>query len=168
MHTQSISMSANEANEANEAREASRKKGTPFCKVCFDAGNDNYATHYVKSLDGVLTCPTLRNQSCLRCGRTGHTSSYCQNKPQQQPQKQQQHQPQQHQQHQPHQQQKQQYLASDVQTWSYNPKNNPCGMLEPESESDEMQEPHEQTMAEKLKAINVKPKSQFWWQDEDD
>ena len=41
-------------------------------------------------------------------------------------------------------------------------------MLEPESESDEMQEPHEQTMAEKLKAINVKPKSQFWWQDEDD
>jgi hypothetical protein len=167
MHTQSISMSAseardvreaNEANEANEAREASRKKGTPFCKVCFDAGNDNYATHYVKSLDGVLTCPTLRNQSCLRCGRTGHTSSYCQK--QQQPQKQQQQQQQQQQHQQP---QKQQYLASDVQTWSYNPKSNPFGMLEPESE-----EPQEQTMAEKLKAINVKPKSQFWWQDEDD
>ena len=153
MHTQSISMSANEASEASEAseaREASRKKGTPFCKVCFDAGNDNYATHYVKSLDGVLTCPTLRNQSCLRCGRTGHTSSYCQKQQPQQPQQQKQ-------------KQKQQYLASDVQTWSYNPKSNPFGMLEPESE-----EPQEQTMAEKLKAINVKPKSQFWWQDEDD
>jgi hypothetical protein len=41
-------------------------------------------------------------------------------------------------------------------------------MLEPESESDEMQEPQEQTMAEKLKSLNLPAKSHFWWQDEDD
>jgi hypothetical protein len=144
------------SNRANEAREASRKKGKPFCKVCFDAGKDDYMTHYVKSLDGGLTCPTLRNQSCMRCGRTGHTSSYCQNNPQQK---------------QSQSQWQQQYRASDTQTWNYNPKNNPFGMLETEPESKEIQEPQElqeQTMAEKLKALNLPAKSQFWWQDEDD
>ena len=151
------------ANEANEAREASRKKGNPFCKVCFDAGNRDYETHYVKSLTGVLTCPTLQNQSCFRCGKTGHTSGYCQTKPQRPfPQ-----------QTQPSPQQMQHRVREqNNKTWSYNSKSNPFGMLELESEQPE------QTMSDKLKPqIKVPtippipampPKSQFWWQDEDD
>ncbi len=59
-----------------------RKKGTPFCKVCFDAGKSDkeYTSHYLRSApgpDGKLVCPTLLNQSCLTCGHRGHTSSYC-------------------------------------------------------------------------------------------
>jgi len=65
-----------------EANQAARKKGKPFCKVCFDAGKpeSSYTSHYVKSAPGPtgkLVCPTLLNQSCLTCGHTGHTSGYC-------------------------------------------------------------------------------------------
>ena len=60
-----------------EAKEAARKKGKPFCKVCFDAGKPDYTSHYVKTYDAKVICPTLLNQSCLNCGRLGHTISYC-------------------------------------------------------------------------------------------
>lgn len=68
--------------EANDAKDAARKKGKPFCKVCFDAGKpeSEYTSHYLKSSPGPtgkLVCPTLLNQSCLTCGNRGHTSSYC-------------------------------------------------------------------------------------------
>lgn len=54
----------------------------PYCKVCFDAGcsRTEYTSHYVKDQpgpDGKVVCPTLLNQACRICGKTGHTSSYC-------------------------------------------------------------------------------------------
>lgn len=66
----------------NNAKDAARSKGNPFCKVCFDAGKpeSEYTSHYLKSSPGPtgkLVCPTLLNQSCLTCGKCGHTSSYC-------------------------------------------------------------------------------------------
>jgi len=68
--------------QSNDAKDAARKKGKPFCKVCFDAGKpeSEYTSHYLKSSPGPtgkLVCPTLLNQSCLTCGKCGHTSSYC-------------------------------------------------------------------------------------------
>lgn len=55
---------------------------TPYCKVCHDAGrpSSEYTSHYVKDQpgpDGKVVCPTLLNQSCRICNKTGHTSSYC-------------------------------------------------------------------------------------------
>lgn len=68
--------------QSNDAKDAARKKGKPFCKVCFDASKpeSEYTSHYLKSSPGPtgkLVCPTLLNQSCLTCGKCGHTSSYC-------------------------------------------------------------------------------------------
>ena len=56
--------------------------GTPFCKVCYDAGLPvaNYTSHYVKDQpgpDGKVVCPTLLAQKCLNCGVPGHTTNYC-------------------------------------------------------------------------------------------
>lgn len=55
---------------------------TPFCKVCRDAGKSEkeYTSHFVKDQpgpDGKVVCPTLLNQACRICHKTGHTSSYC-------------------------------------------------------------------------------------------
>ena len=51
----------------------------PFCKVCHDAGKpDNEVTsHFVKSLEGKIICPTLLNQNCRYCKEPGHTVSFC-------------------------------------------------------------------------------------------
>lgn len=65
----------------------------PFCKVCRDAGKTEavYTSHYVKSRDGMVTCPTLKNLTCRYCKKNGHTVSHCQallkiqNQPQPQP-----------------------------------------------------------------------------------
>ena len=53
-----------------------------FCKVCYDAGHPfaDYTDHFVKDQpgpDGKVVCPTLLNQACRNCGKTGHTLSYC-------------------------------------------------------------------------------------------
>jgi hypothetical protein len=50
--------------------------------VCRDAGKSEkeYTSHYVKDQpgpDGKVVCPTLLNQACRICHKTGHTSSYC-------------------------------------------------------------------------------------------
>jgi hypothetical protein len=55
---------------------------TPYCKVCRDAGRSEseYTSHYVKDQpgsNGKVVCPTLLNQACRICNKTGHTSSYC-------------------------------------------------------------------------------------------
>jgi len=55
---------------------------TPYCKVCRDAGKpeSEYTSHFVKDQpgpDGKVVCPTLLNQACRICHKTGHTSSYC-------------------------------------------------------------------------------------------
>lgn len=51
----------------------------PCCKVCQDAGKPEnvYLTHYVKDLNGNVTCPTLLNQECRYCHQKGHTTSHC-------------------------------------------------------------------------------------------
>jgi len=51
----------------------------PCCKVCKDAGKseNEYSTHYVKDLNGQVTCPTLLSQECRFCNRKGHTISHC-------------------------------------------------------------------------------------------
>ena len=51
----------------------------PFCKVCRDAGKTEavYTSHYVKSRDGMVTCPTLKNLTCRYCKKNGHTISHC-------------------------------------------------------------------------------------------
>ena len=54
----------------------------PFCKVCRDAGKpeSEYTSHFVKDQpgpNGKVICPTLLNQDCRICGKSGHTSSYC-------------------------------------------------------------------------------------------
>jgi hypothetical protein len=55
---------------------------TPYCKVCHDAGKpkSEYTNHFVKDQpgpNGKVICPTLLNQACRICHKTGHTSSYC-------------------------------------------------------------------------------------------
>jgi len=51
----------------------------PFCKVCKDAGKseNEYSTHYVKDLNGQVTCLTLLLQECRFCHKKGHTTSHC-------------------------------------------------------------------------------------------
>ena len=66
----------------NTASTASVPATTPFCKVCRDAGRPEkeYTSHYVKDQpgpQGKVICPTLLNQACRICNKTGHTSSYC-------------------------------------------------------------------------------------------
>lgn len=54
-------------------------KRTFFCKVCKDSGksSDIFMSHNVKDTRGVVLCPTLLGQACLRCRQKGHTASYC-------------------------------------------------------------------------------------------
>jgi hypothetical protein len=49
------------------------------CKVCQDAGKPEnvYSSHYVKDLNGNVTCPTLLSQECRYCHKKGHTTSHC-------------------------------------------------------------------------------------------
>ncbi len=47
-----------------------------FCKVCKDAGKDDF-NHFVKNLDGSTNCPTLLSQNCRYCKDLGHTAKYC-------------------------------------------------------------------------------------------
>lgn len=56
-----------------------RKK---FCKYCWDRGlsTEICFSHYVKDKkgpDGVIVCPTLLADQCMRCGEYGHTPRYC-------------------------------------------------------------------------------------------
>jgi hypothetical protein len=61
---------------------SSASAGRAFCKVCCDAGRpeSEYTNHFVKDQpgpNGKVVCPTLLNQACRICHKTGHTSSYC-------------------------------------------------------------------------------------------
>jgi len=175
---------------AEEARTASRKSGKAFCKVCFDAGKPEteYTSHYLRSApgpDGKLVCPTLLNQSCLTCGQTGHTSSYCgKRKPMTKP----------------HTTHTTTMTTTKPMTTTtpmpppakggyYNPKSNAFGALTTnDNATNDINDP--QTMAERLKKSlalqqpqpsklqtqqpprlalpDLPPRPQFWWQDEDD
>jgi hypothetical protein len=80
-NTHRIKMSSRTYNNNAAAKTTTAATG-PYCKVCYDAGcsRTEYTGHYVKDQpgpDGKVVCPTLLNQSCRICGKTGHTSSYC-------------------------------------------------------------------------------------------
>ena len=51
----------------------------PFCKVCHDSGKSEkeYTSHFVKTLQGQVICPTLLSIECRYCYKTGHTVSKC-------------------------------------------------------------------------------------------
>lgn len=57
----------------------------PFCKICYDAGNDDHSSHNIKVYNFEkrcveITCPYLKNITCTRCGKKEHTASYCKEK----------------------------------------------------------------------------------------
>ena len=77
---QFIEMSSRTYN--SNSKSATATSTTPFCKVCRDAGKPEkeYTSHFVKDQpgpNGKVVCPTLLNQACRICNKTGHTSSYC-------------------------------------------------------------------------------------------
>lgn len=72
----------NQTYTMSSSRTSASSTATPFCKVCCDAGKpkEEYTSHYVKDQpgpNGKVVCPTLLNQACRICNKTGHTSSYC-------------------------------------------------------------------------------------------
>jgi hypothetical protein len=50
-----------------------------FCKVCHDSGKSEkeYTSHFVKTLQGQVICPTLLSIECRYCYKPGHTVSKC-------------------------------------------------------------------------------------------
>ena len=67
--------------QSNKSMNSSSKIGArgsqpPVCKVCKDAGKDDF-NHFVKNLDGSTNCPTLLSQNCRYCKDLGHTAKYC-------------------------------------------------------------------------------------------
>jgi hypothetical protein len=64
----------------SSAKEALKPK--KFCKYCWDRGHSTEIcfSHYVKDKkgrDGVIVCPELLKEQCMRCGERGHTPRYC-------------------------------------------------------------------------------------------
>ena len=75
-------MSSSNTIANNSKNTAATVAPKPFCKVCRDAGRpeSEYTSHFVKDQpgpNGKVVCPTLLNQACRICNKTGHTSSYC-------------------------------------------------------------------------------------------
>ena len=57
-------------------------KNKKFCKYCWDRGlsKELCFSHYVKDNkgpSGVIVCPNLLAEQCMRCGEYGHTPRYC-------------------------------------------------------------------------------------------
>jgi len=48
-----------------------------YCKVCHDAGKEDYNKHGLKDKDGKTTCPYLLSLKCNNCKEFGHTQKYC-------------------------------------------------------------------------------------------
>jgi hypothetical protein len=50
-----------------------------YCKVCADAKKpiNEVTNHNVKSVQGVVLCPTLLSQECRYCKLSGHTVKFC-------------------------------------------------------------------------------------------
>ena len=81
-----IEMRSYNSGTTTTKRNTTSATGTPFCKVCSDAGlpADKYKSHYVKDQpgpNGKVVCPTLLSQKCLICGVPGHTTRYCSDNP---------------------------------------------------------------------------------------
>jgi len=80
--TNSASYQIQTIEMSSSSRNTSTAPAKPFCKVCRDAGKpeSEYTSHFVKDQpgpNGKVVCPTLLNQDCRICGKSGHTSSYC-------------------------------------------------------------------------------------------
>lgn len=57
---------------------SSAPEKTPFCKICFDAKQTNFNTHYVRDRPGgSVVCPYLLSLECSYCHENGHTVKYC-------------------------------------------------------------------------------------------
>jgi hypothetical protein len=49
-----------------------------FCKICFDAKQPGFDTHYVRDRPGgSVICPYLLSLACSYCHENGHTVKYC-------------------------------------------------------------------------------------------
>ena len=77
-----IQPTAIEMSSSRNTANTTTAPAKPFCKVCRDAGKpeSEYTSHFVKDQpgpQGKVICPTLLNQDCRICGKSGHTSSYC-------------------------------------------------------------------------------------------
>jgi Nanos RNA binding domain len=58
------------------------KNVKPYCKVCHDAGKSEseYTSHFVRETpepNSKVLCPTLLQQKCSYCSKSGHTVKYC-------------------------------------------------------------------------------------------
>jgi hypothetical protein len=74
-------MSANKSSIKSNNNKLNNKI-KPYCSVCHSAGKpeEEYTSHFVRESPDVnskVVCPTLLSQSCLHCGKSGHTTSYC-------------------------------------------------------------------------------------------
>jgi len=47
-----------------------------YCKVCHDAGKEDYA-HHLKDNNGTVICPYLLSIKCNYCKKNGHTIKHC-------------------------------------------------------------------------------------------
>ncbi len=56
---------------------SNEKTASLYCKVCHDAGKDDYNKHGLKDKDGKTTCPYLLSLKCNYCKEFGHTQKYC-------------------------------------------------------------------------------------------
>lgn len=61
------------------AKETEQKK---YCKVCHKAGKTEkeYTSHYTKSVPGdkgIVVCPTILRNLCVKCNKYGHFSDHC-------------------------------------------------------------------------------------------
>lgn len=57
---------------------AKKLKPIFVCPVCNETGIDNTSlSHWVRSNNGSVICPTLLGQKCGECGESGHTTKKC-------------------------------------------------------------------------------------------
>ncbi|CAG9765246.1 unnamed protein product [Ceutorhynchus assimilis] len=64
------------------AHKKKKHKKSSICQFCLKNGEPKivFSSHILKSLDGLVVCPTLRRYVCSLCGATGsysHTRKYC-------------------------------------------------------------------------------------------
>lgn len=72
--------STTQNNQRNRySKETEQKK---YCKVCHKAGKSEkeYTSHFTKSVPGdkgIVVCPTILRNLCVKCNKHGHFSDHC-------------------------------------------------------------------------------------------
>jgi hypothetical protein len=66
-------------NRAKVNAKVAPAKVKMYCKVCADSGKSQeiVASHNVRDATGKNTCPTLNEQQCRYCKKSGHTVKFC-------------------------------------------------------------------------------------------